>query len=450
MGELRSITSKELGQHNTPESLWVGYRGQVFDLTEFVQKHPGGSDVLLFAGGRDVTIVFEIYHNLVLSASLKPYLIGTLEDNDLPVFPPSSQFFKTVKSRVFNQLKSQKFDSKYPSTIWLRYAFIYSGVVLSYLALWKSSFVAEQPVLQLGCSILLGFFCALVGLHPLHDASHCAATRSPWVWRILGGSHDFINGASFVVWIYQHLLGHHPYTNIEGADPDISTGNPDVRRIKATQPWFPLYFAQHIYVPLIYGLLGVKTRIQDISLMFIYGSNDQIPMNPMGLWHTCVFWLGKAFFLTYRILIPLFVFQASYLKVFGLFAISDAMTSYWLALTFQANHVVEETIWPKPDPKTNEMNVDWAEMQIATTQDYAHQSKFWTLSTGALNYQAVHHLFPQIHQAYYPMIAPVIQATCKEFGIPYLVKPDFLTALSSHVGHLRYLGFNEDQQKKTE
>ena len=27
----------------------------------------------------------------------------------------------------------------------------------------------------------------------------------------------------YLVWLYQHMLGHHPYTNIDGADPDIDT-----------------------------------------------------------------------------------------------------------------------------------------------------------------------------------------------------------------------------------
>ena len=26
-----------------------------------------------------------------------------------------------------------------------------------------------------------------------------------------------------LAWIYQHTFGHHPYTNIDGADPDIET-----------------------------------------------------------------------------------------------------------------------------------------------------------------------------------------------------------------------------------
>lgn len=36
-------------------------------------------------------------------------------------------------------------------------------------------------------------------------------------------------------------------------------------------------------------------------------------------------------------------------RVITLFLLSDAVTSYWLALTFQANHVVEDVVWPMPD-----------------------------------------------------------------------------------------------------
>lgn len=39
----------------------------------------------------------------------------------------------------------------------------------------------------------------------------------------------------------------------------------------------------------------------------------------------------------------------SFMRVIGLFMVSDAVTSYWLALTFQANHVVEDVDWPVPD-----------------------------------------------------------------------------------------------------
>lgn len=42
------------------------------------------------------------------------------------------------------------------------------------------------------------------------------------------------------------------------------------------------------------------------------------------------------------------------------------------------------------------MPIDWTQMQIETTQDYGHDSLITTLLTGSLNYQAVHHIFPQV------------------------------------------------------
>ena len=40
-------------------------------------------------------------------------------------------------------------------------------------------------------------------------------------------------------------MGHHPFTNIDGHDPDIMTSAPDMpdfRRIKENQCWIVYYF----------------------------------------------------------------------------------------------------------------------------------------------------------------------------------------------------------------
>lgn len=73
-------------------------------------------------------------------------------------------------------------------------------------------------------------------------------------------------------------------------------------------------------------------------------------------------------------------------KVALLSVLADAMSSYWLAILFQVNHVVTDVAWPLPDEK-NRMANDWAVHQILTSQDYAHDSTFWTLASGGLNYQ---------------------------------------------------------------
>ncbi|KAI9219950.1 fatty acid desaturase-domain-containing protein [Blastocladiella britannica] len=436
----RKIATTELAQHNMPSSAWVAVRGKVYDVTSFLGRHPGGTDVLLFAAGRDATQVFESYHQLKVAATLPKYYIGDLADNELPVFPAPSAFFATVKRRVYDHLSARKLDPKVAYSQWTWYAIIYASVAASW---YYQFFMVTEGWSQWLAALVLGFFCAQVGLNPLHDASHFTISHSPLVWRVIGASHDFINGSSYVVWIYQHMLGHHPYTNIAGADPDIVTGDPDVRRIKPSQRWFSHYMYQEWFVPVLYGVLGIKTRIQDVSIMYQAKTNDKIRINPMTTWHTSVFWLGKLFFLTYRFVVPIVVAQVPVIRTLGLFLVADLVSSYWLALTFQANHVVGECIWPVPNAN-NEMELDWAEMQLRATQDYAHDSTFWTKATGALNYQSCHHLFPEISQAYYPLITrDVIMPTCKEFNVPYLSLPTFTAALTSHLVYLKVLGLGE-------
>ena len=81
-----------------------------------------------------------------------------------------------------------------------------------------------------------------------------------------------------------------------------------------------------------------------------------------------------------------------------------------------------------------------AEMQVATTQDYATRSWFWTMFTGALNHQTTHHLFPGVIQSHYPKITPIVEQTCKEFGIKYHYVGTTTEALRCHINHLKKLG----------
>ena len=58
--------------------------------------------------------------------------------------------------------------------------------------------------------------------------------------------------------LLQHVVGHHIFTNIDGADPDVYTDHPDkpfYLRIKWKQRWLPHYLYQHLYVFVIYSLV---------------------------------------------------------------------------------------------------------------------------------------------------------------------------------------------------
>lgn len=132
-----------------------------------------------------------------------------------------------------------------------------------------------------------------LGLIPMHDSSHFSMTHSPLVWNILGATHDFLNGTSFLNWTYQHILGHHPYTNIADADPDIVTTDPGVRRIKPNQAWYVNYIRQELFVPILYAFLAVKTRFQDPVLLYTAKRNDTIRCNDPTMTQNIIFWGGK-------------------------------------------------------------------------------------------------------------------------------------------------------------
>ncbi|KAF9068094.1 FMN-dependent dehydrogenase-domain-containing protein [Rhodocollybia butyracea] len=53
---------QEVSKHNNVQSCWVIIKNQVYDVTEFLQEHPGGSAIILKYAGRDATSVYEPIH----------------------------------------------------------------------------------------------------------------------------------------------------------------------------------------------------------------------------------------------------------------------------------------------------------------------------------------------------------------------------------------------------
>ena len=77
---LRKISLSELAEHNTMGSLWIGYKGFVYDATDY--KHSGGLQAILRGGGKDATQIINRQHSWVkVDEVLKSKRIGILEDD---------------------------------------------------------------------------------------------------------------------------------------------------------------------------------------------------------------------------------------------------------------------------------------------------------------------------------------------------------------------------------
>uniref|UniRef100_F1LDY4 Cytochrome b5 n=1 Tax=Ascaris suum TaxID=6253 RepID=F1LDY4_ASCSU len=76
----REITVDEVAKHNTATSLWIIYNDKVLDLTEFLNEHPGGDQVLLEVAGQDGTSRFrDIQHSTDAIEMTEQYVIGTVK-----------------------------------------------------------------------------------------------------------------------------------------------------------------------------------------------------------------------------------------------------------------------------------------------------------------------------------------------------------------------------------
>jgi linoleoyl-CoA desaturase len=93
-----------------------------------------------------------------------------------------------------------------------------------------------------------------------------------------------------------------------------------------------------------------------------------------------------------------------------------------------------------PLPVDGELETNFIEHQLRTTMNFGPDNKFLTYVVGGLNFQVEHHLFPHISHVHYPNIAPIVEATAREFGMPYNCEKSFGKALSQHTRMLYKLG----------
>ncbi|KAI8617689.1 cytochrome-b5 reductase [Chytriomyces sp. MP71] len=81
----KAFTWADVAEHNTRKSSWLVIDKMVYDVTKFLEEHPGGEEVMMENAGFDATDAFdEIGHSDDAKDLLKSMLIGTLEDAAKP------------------------------------------------------------------------------------------------------------------------------------------------------------------------------------------------------------------------------------------------------------------------------------------------------------------------------------------------------------------------------
>ena len=79
MPKLKQYTLKEVAFHCSVDDCWMVILDKVYDLTDFLDDHPAGREIMLEFAGTDATNAFnEKPHTIDAAVLLEKYLIGEL------------------------------------------------------------------------------------------------------------------------------------------------------------------------------------------------------------------------------------------------------------------------------------------------------------------------------------------------------------------------------------
>ncbi len=298
------------------------------------------------------------------------------------------------------------------------------------LVFWASSLWAGGLL-----AVSLGLAVAGIGFNLTHDANHGSFSPHSRVNRTMRWSIDAI-GASSYVWRVKHNVVHHTYTNISGADSDI--GQLPFLRLAPDQRRFWYHRAQHIYTWPLYGLFAVKWQLFGDLTQLCIGNIEGTPL----LWprgrELVGFLVGKLAFIGWAIVIPLMVRPVW--EVAAGFAIASSVMAFVIAVTFQLAHCLEEAEFSSVPEMEQAGSTEWARHQLASTVDFAPNSRLLTWYLGGLNFQIEHHLFSRVCHVHYPTLAPRVREVCARHGVEYQVHTSAWSALASHARWLRKMG----------
>ena len=347
-------------------------------------------------------------------------------------FSGDNAFHRELRRRVEAEFKRTGTRQRDSAQMYLKTIIILSMFALSYVAL---VWFAGNWWQGLGLAFVLGTATALIGFNIMHDGGHQAYSRHPWINRLTALALDMVGGSSYI-WQWKHGRFHHTWVNVSGHDSDIDLGV--LGRLSPSQPRRPWHRWQHIYLWPLYGVTAIRWHLYGDFRDLISGTIGERPFSRPRGWDLARLLLGKLVFFTLGFGLPLMFHPVGTVLLF--YALVSAIAGVLLALVFQMAHVVEEADFPRPDASGRHIDAPWAIHQMQTTVDFSRDSRVLSWLIGGLNFQIEHHLFPRISHVHYPLVARVVEATCRDYGVPYLTHRSFAAGIASHYRWLRQLG----------
>jgi linoleoyl-CoA desaturase len=350
----------------------------------------------------------------------------------VPADGEQKEFAKTLRKNVNAYFSENRLSQKANGSMILKTVVMISMYLVPYFMVLGLDLNALQAFL---CFAVMGIGVAGVGMGVMHDACHGAYSKRKWVNDLLSGT-LYLLGSNVLNWKIQHNVLHHTYTNIPGMDEDIGEKGPITLSRQNSSGKHHRF--QHWYAFFFYGFMTLAMLVNDFTRLSKYSEKGLLVSQQKTLRRQYILMIvRKIVYLALFIGLPLAFTELGIWRILLGFFIMHWVASIILSFVFQMAHVVEGAEQVEASP---EIRTDWYLHQMRTTSDFAHDNKLLSWYVGGLNFQIEHHLFPNICHVHYKAIAPIVQRTAEEYGVPYNLKPTFRWALSSHISMLKQFG----------
>jgi linoleoyl-CoA desaturase len=196
---------------------------------------------------------------------------------------------------------------------------------------------------------------------------------------------------------------------------------------------------QHIYALFFYALFSLDyVFLRDFESL-LFPSHEYLKRTRHPKREYVILFAGKAFYLTYMLILPVVVLGKSPVLVAGSFLLVHLITGLTVSLVFQTTHTIDSTYFP-----SGRSEFDHSVYHIfATTADYATSNPLVGWLAGGLNHHIAHHLCPFVCHTHYASLTRIVRETAEEFGVSYRQHPTMTRAILHHLILLKRLG-NED------
>jgi linoleoyl-CoA desaturase len=349
-----------------------------------------------------------------------------------PACAPS--FPKVLRRRLDDFFAGENISPKANRAMWVKILVGLAVLAASWIAIYAFhpdswTFVSLYLLNAIAQTFLL--------LNIAHDSNHNAISSKPSVNKSLNYVFDLC-GISSYMWRILHHRGHHSCINLHDED-DALTGR-GILRFTPHERRLPVQRFQHIYALLVYAMFSLDYVFVRDFQCFFFPSHDYLK-NTKHPWREYVILFGgKAFYLTYMLVLPVALLRKSPLLVGSSFLLAHLIIGLSVALVFQTTHCVDSTYFP-----SSRSEFDNGIYHIfATTADYATTNPLVGWLTGGLNHHIVHHLCPFVCHTHYSSLTRIVKETAEEYGIAYRQHPTMTRAIKHHLLLLKRLG-SEDQ-----